>query len=143
MKDTRALLRSAVGRRALNGPLVSAPSEPAPVVEEKPEEKPKKDEEFAKRLQENKDKAEQTNRRLKGWNYVVSKYTVESVTKTRDELLKDKPKPASRYFSVVFITSCSVNTASIARGDYCISKAAGSMSAGARSLAPPPVALAS
>jgi hypothetical protein len=31
--DTSALLRSAVGRSALNGPLVSAPSDPAPVVD--------------------------------------------------------------------------------------------------------------
>jgi hypothetical protein len=31
-KETSALLRSAVAERALNGPLVSAPSEPAPVV---------------------------------------------------------------------------------------------------------------
>lgn len=43
--------------------------------------------------------------------------------------LKSKPTPAAKYFSVIFITSCSANTASIARGDYCISKAAGSMSA--------------
>jgi hypothetical protein len=70
------------------------PKERTPDASEKPEDKQKKDEEFAKKLQENKDKAEQTNRRLKGWTYVVSKYTVESVTKTRDELFKDKPKPA-------------------------------------------------
>lgn len=31
--DTNALLRSAVAWIALNGPLVSAPSDPAPVVE--------------------------------------------------------------------------------------------------------------
>ena len=70
------------------------PKERTPEAAEKPEDKPKKDEEFAKKSQENKDKAEQTNRRLKGWTYVVSKYTVDSVTKNRDELLKDKAKPA-------------------------------------------------
>ena len=31
--DTKAAFRSWIGRRALNGPLVSAPSEPAPVVD--------------------------------------------------------------------------------------------------------------
>ncbi len=36
---------------------------------------------------------------------------------------------ASRYRSVVFVTSISVNTISIARGDYCISKAGVSMAA--------------
>ncbi len=71
----------------------AGPSERPADAAEKPEDKPKKDEEFAKKLQENKDKAEQMNRRLKGWTYVVSKYTVESVTKTREELLKDKAKP--------------------------------------------------
>ncbi len=69
------------------------PTERVAEADEKPEDKPKKDEEFAKKLKENKDKAEQTSRRLKGWTYVVSKYTVDSVTKTRDELLKDKAKP--------------------------------------------------
>ena len=37
--------------------------------------------------------------------------------------------PAVRYRSVVFITSVSANTASTARGDYCISKAGVSMAA--------------
>lgn len=69
------------------------PKERTPDADEKPEDKPKKDDEFAKKQQENKDKAEQTNRRLKGWTYILSKYTVDSVTKTRDELFKDKPKP--------------------------------------------------
>ncbi|MBN8526802.1 MAG: 3-ketoacyl-ACP reductase [Planctomycetes bacterium] len=36
---------------------------------------------------------------------------------------------ATRYRSVVFVTSVSANTASIARGDYCISKAGISMGA--------------
>jgi 3-oxoacyl-[acyl-carrier protein] reductase len=36
---------------------------------------------------------------------------------------------AARYRSVVFVTSISVNTVSIARGDYCISKAGVSMAA--------------
>ena len=33
MCETRALFRSMIGIRALNGPLVSAPSDPAPVVD--------------------------------------------------------------------------------------------------------------
>jgi len=70
------------------------PKERAPEAGEKPEDKQKKDEDFAKKLKENREKAEQSNRRLKGWTYVVSKYTVDSVNKTRDEFLKDKPKPA-------------------------------------------------
>lgn len=70
------------------------PRERTAEADEKPEDKTRKDEEFAKKLQENKDKAEQASRRLKGWTYVVSKYTVDGVNKTRDELLKDKPKPA-------------------------------------------------
>ena len=33
MNDTSALFKSMIGGSALNGPLVSAPSEPAPVVD--------------------------------------------------------------------------------------------------------------
>jgi NAD(P)-dependent dehydrogenase (short-subunit alcohol dehydrogenase family) len=43
--------------------------------------------------------------------------------------LKQKPAPAAPYHAVVFVTSVSVNTASIARGDYCISKAGVAMAA--------------
>lgn len=43
--------------------------------------------------------------------------------------LSAKPVPAARYLSVVFVTSISVHTASIARGDYCISKAGVAMAA--------------
>lgn len=70
------------------------PTERTPEADEKPEDKQKKDEEFAKKLKENRDKAEEINRRTRGWTYLVSKYTVDSVLKKRDELLKDKPKPA-------------------------------------------------
>jgi len=70
------------------------PTERTPEADEKPEDKQKKDDEFAKKLKENRDKADQISRRTKGWTYLVSKYTVDSVTKKRDELLKDKPKAA-------------------------------------------------
>lgn len=43
--------------------------------------------------------------------------------------LADKTQAAARYRSVVFVTSMSVNTASVQRGDYCISKAGVSMAA--------------
>lgn len=71
------------------------PKERTPEADEKPEDKTRKDDEFAKALKEAQDKAEQTNRRLKGWTFVVSKYTVDGVNKSRDEFLKDKPAPAA------------------------------------------------
>lgn len=43
--------------------------------------------------------------------------------------LARQDETATRYRSVVFVTSMSVNTASIARGDYCISKAGVAMAA--------------
>ena len=43
--------------------------------------------------------------------------------------LTAKPTPAARHFSIVFVTSISVHTASTGRGDYCISKAGVSMAA--------------
>jgi 3-oxoacyl-[acyl-carrier protein] reductase len=43
--------------------------------------------------------------------------------------LTQKLAPAPPYHAVVFVTSVSVNTASIARGDYCISKAGVAMAA--------------
>ncbi len=43
--------------------------------------------------------------------------------------LAAKPAPAARHLSIVFVTSISVHTASIARGDYCISKAGVAMAA--------------
>ncbi|MBN2449860.1 MAG: DUF4340 domain-containing protein, partial [Lentisphaeria bacterium] len=69
------------------------PTERAAEENETPEDKTRKDEEFAKKQKENREKAAATNQRLKGWTYIVSKYTVDSVLKTRGELLKDKPKP--------------------------------------------------
>ncbi len=61
--------------------------------DETPEDKKKKDEEFAKKQKENQEKVDEVNARVEGWTYLVSKYTVDSVLKTRDDLLKDKPKP--------------------------------------------------
>ncbi|MEK7413159.1 MAG: 3-ketoacyl-ACP reductase [Planctomycetota bacterium] len=43
--------------------------------------------------------------------------------------LKTKPTPAAKHLSVIFVTSISVHTASVARGDYCISKAGVAMAA--------------
>ena len=72
------------------------PTERTPAKDEKEKDKKKKDEEFAKKLEEKVKKAQTTNKRLKGWTYLVSKYTVDSVLKKRDELLKDKPKPEEK-----------------------------------------------
>lgn len=43
--------------------------------------------------------------------------------------LAQRPAPAAKHLSVVFVTSISVHTASTGRGDYCMSKAAVSMGA--------------
>jgi 3-oxoacyl-[acyl-carrier protein] reductase len=41
--------------------------------------------------------------------------------------LKEKPEPLKGGFRIIFVTSISSHTASISRGDYCISKAGLSM----------------
>jgi hypothetical protein len=69
------------------------PSERTPAEDEKAEDKDKLDKAFADKLAEQKKKVADLNGRTKGWVYLVDSWTVENVTKTRDELLKDKPKP--------------------------------------------------
>jgi len=69
------------------------PTERLPVKDEKPEDKEKNDKAFTDKLAESQKKAADLNARTKGWVYLVDAWTVENVTKTRDKLLKDKPKP--------------------------------------------------
>lgn len=57
---------------------------------ESPEDKQKKDDEFKKKLDENKKKAADLKKRLDGWVYIVSKYTVEKLLLERKDLIKEK-----------------------------------------------------
>jgi hypothetical protein len=70
------------------------PKERTAAEDESPEDKQKNDDEFKKTQKENVEKARETSKRLEGWTYIVTKYTVEGVIRDRDALLKDKPKPA-------------------------------------------------
>lgn len=60
---------------------------------EKPEDKEKLDKDFADTLAETQKKVDDLNARTGNWVYLVDSWTVENVTKSRDDLLKDKPKP--------------------------------------------------
>ena len=75
---------------AYEGPETRVPGEG-----EKPEDKEKLDQEFEKTLAETRKKVAELNARTQGWVYLVDSWAVDSVLKTRDELLKDKPKPAA------------------------------------------------
>ncbi|MBQ6471320.1 MAG: DUF4340 domain-containing protein [Victivallales bacterium] len=65
-----------------------------PVKDEKPEDAAKADEEFAKKVKENQDKAASLNERLSSWYYEVGTSSLAGIDVARDALLKDKPKPA-------------------------------------------------
>lgn len=67
------------------------PKERAPVKDEKAEDKKKQDEEFAaaKKKKEEKLAAE---KKLEGWVYEVSEYTVSALLKKRAEVLAEPPK---------------------------------------------------
>ncbi len=67
------------------------PRKRTPAKGEKPKDAKKKDEEFKKKLEKNLKKAQDLHDRLKSWVYIVSKYTVEDVLKSRKDLLK-KPE---------------------------------------------------
>lgn len=75
---------------AYEGPETRVPGE-----EEKPEDQQRLDQEFEKTLAEARKKVADLNARTQGWVYLVDSWAVDSVVKTRDELLKDKPKPAA------------------------------------------------
>jgi hypothetical protein len=75
---------------AYEGPEARTPGE-----DEKPEDKEKLDQEFGKTLAEAQKKVADLNARAQGWVYLVDSWAVDTVVKTRDELLKDKPKPAA------------------------------------------------
>lgn len=68
----------------------NGPTERVAEDDESPEDKPKKDDEFKKKLEENKKKAADLKKRLDGWVYIVSKYTVEKVLKERKDFIKEK-----------------------------------------------------
>jgi hypothetical protein len=69
------------------------PTERTPGKDEKPADKDKLDKEFKDKLAKAQKTVAEVNARTKGWVYLVDSWTVENVSKTRDELLKDKPKP--------------------------------------------------
>ena len=64
-----------------------------PVKDEKPEDKERNDKEFAEKLAKSQKDAADLNARTGGWVYLMDSWSVDGVVKTRDELLKDKPKP--------------------------------------------------
>jgi hypothetical protein len=73
------------------------PKERQAKPDEKPEEKEKLDKEFQDNLKKLKEKYEK-EKKLEKWNYLVTKWTIETILKTRKELLQEKkeePKPAS------------------------------------------------
>jgi len=69
------------------------PAERAPVKDEKPEDKERNDKEFAEQLAKSQEDAADLNARTKDWVYLMDSWSVDGAVKTRDELLKDKPKP--------------------------------------------------
>jgi len=71
----------------------AGPTERVAAEGEKPEDKETLDKAFAATLAEVQKKVADLNARTQNWVYLVDAWTVESVTKSRDELLKDKPKP--------------------------------------------------
>ncbi|MBN2508365.1 MAG: DUF4340 domain-containing protein [Verrucomicrobia bacterium] len=67
----------------------SFPKERTPPADEKPEDKEKKDKEFAENLKKLEDKLK-TEQASEKWVYLVSKYTIDPFLKTRGELLAEK-----------------------------------------------------
>jgi len=63
------------------------------VKDEKPEDKAAKDQAFAKKIKENKDKVIELNARLRGWTYLVDSAKLSSIPSDLAGFLKDKPKP--------------------------------------------------
>ncbi|MFA6928747.1 MAG: DUF4340 domain-containing protein [Lentisphaeria bacterium] len=67
--------------------------ERAVVADEKPEDKAKADTDFANKVREHQEKARDLNARLSAWIYQVEPRSVESVSISRADFFKDKPKP--------------------------------------------------
>lgn len=65
-----------------------------PAAGEKPEDKAKLDAEFAKKQADNRQRAEDLQRRLAGWVYVVDKFALDAVFLERAALLKAPEKAA-------------------------------------------------
>lgn len=65
------------------------PKEREVPADEKPEDKEKADKEFADKLQKAKEKLD-AEAKLQNWTYLVSKWTVDSLLKTRADLLAEK-----------------------------------------------------
>ncbi len=66
------------------------PQEREAEADEKSEDKEKKDKEFQDKLQENRQKADELNERLRDWVYVVKESSVDDVLKDVEDLLKEK-----------------------------------------------------
>jgi len=67
------------------------PKERTPGKDEKPEDKEKLDKEFKEKLAKHEEKLK-TEKALEQWVYIVPKYTMEPLLKSRPELLKEEPK---------------------------------------------------
>ncbi len=68
--------------------------EPAPRIapnDEKPEDRKKNDEDFAKKISESKEKAAKQAKLLDGWIYLFDKSSFEKLLASRDSFLKAKP----------------------------------------------------
>lgn len=75
----------------------SFPKERQAKPDEKPEDKERLDKEFQDNIKKLKEKLEK-EKKLEKWNYLVSKWTIETILKTKKELLQEKkeePQPAS------------------------------------------------
>ncbi len=72
---------------AYKGPVKRTPGK-----KESDEDKKKKDAEFKKTLEKNRKKAADLHKRLNGWVFIVSKYTVDDILKDRKDLLKKPEK---------------------------------------------------
>ncbi|NOY80477.1 MAG: DUF4340 domain-containing protein [Kiritimatiellaeota bacterium] len=68
------------------------PTKRTPGKNESDDDKKKKDAEFKKTLEKNRKKAADLHKRLSGWVFVVSKYTVDDILKERKDLLKKPEK---------------------------------------------------
>ncbi|NLG15601.1 MAG: DUF4340 domain-containing protein [Lentisphaerae bacterium] len=64
-----------------------------PGADEKPEDKKKLDDEFAKSIADKKAKAVELDTQFAPWIYEVGTYSLSSVDKSFEDFLKDKPKP--------------------------------------------------
>ncbi len=73
--------------------LYKGPESRTPAADEKAEDKAKNDAAFAKKQQENRQKAEELQRKLSGWVYLFDKFALEGILLDRAGLMKAPEKP--------------------------------------------------